>query len=86
VAQLGAHEVPFTAIHRAYLAAFDHMLLAETLAQRERGRFVMDACLPFVLAQSFKEGLLDKREQRGGTNRGPKDQPLGRLLQDVFSE
>jgi hypothetical protein len=88
VAQLGpGPEVPLTAIHHAYLDAFDHVLLGETLAERLRGRRVMDGCLPYVLAQSRKEELLDKRARRGGRNRGPQhNSPLEHLMQDLAED
>lgn len=75
-----------TAVHHRYLAAFDAVLLGETPTERDRGRAVMDGCLPFVLAQSKKEDLLDRRIRRDSKNRGPLQKPLTRLLHDVFRE
>lgn len=88
---MAPHEVPLTAIHRAYLAAFTIYVTTELPDTRRQAQKVMEGTLPFLLAQSRREGLLDRRDaddRRSPGNPAPHrhERALDRLLQDVFRE
>lgn len=57
------------------------MLQAETLETYRKATRVMEGTLPFLLAQSSCEKLLDERPPRGPIRH---EKALDRILQDVF--
>jgi len=79
--QKDEHVVPLTPIHHAYLQAFTKMVTSETLADHKRAQRVMEGTLPWMLAQSGCEHLMDEKPPRGPM---PRDRALDRLLQMVL--
>ena len=75
------HRVPLTEIHKAYLKAFTLMITADTFQQYLLAQRVCEGTLPFLLAQSKCEHLMDEKPPRGPM---PTDKALDRILQDVL--